>query len=259
MSDWFHALPVVVMAVLIFGGTYAVAAAICLVVTRLATGDRARAFKAVSPGMLPPLGIIFGLFVAFVAAQVWGDIERANGAVTREASALRAVVLLAAAFPGEPEARLRGLVRRQIQDARTVEWPAMARGQVSLTMIPAPMAEALAAALALPASDPGKVAAQREIVAALEGALEARRLRILGSRSEVNWVKWGALLLQAICTLAAIAMVHCDNRLAAGIATWLFATAIAACILLIAAHDRPFTGQLRVRPTALLEVQPGAP
>ena len=46
--------------------------------------------------MLPPLGIIFGLFVAFTASQVWNDNERANTAVDREASALRAVVVLAA-------------------------------------------------------------------------------------------------------------------------------------------------------------------
>ena len=45
-------------------------------VARLAVGERGRAFKAVSPGMLPPLGIIFGLFVAFTAAQVWSDRSR---------------------------------------------------------------------------------------------------------------------------------------------------------------------------------------
>jgi hypothetical protein len=38
--------------------------------------------------MLPPLGIIFELFVAFTAAQVWQDNERANTEVNREASAL---------------------------------------------------------------------------------------------------------------------------------------------------------------------------
>jgi hypothetical protein len=78
-------------------------------------GERARSFKAISPGMLPPLGIIFGLFVAFTAAQVWSDNERANTAVNREASALRAVVILAASFPGEPETRMRALIRRYIE------------------------------------------------------------------------------------------------------------------------------------------------
>jgi hypothetical protein len=73
----------------------------------LAVGERARSFKAVSPGMLPPLGIIFGLFVAFTAAQVWNDNERANAAVNREASALRAVVVLADSLPEEPKQHLR--------------------------------------------------------------------------------------------------------------------------------------------------------
>jgi hypothetical protein len=39
--------------------------------------------------MLPPLGIIFGLFVGFTAAQVWSDNDRAGTAVSREAGALR--------------------------------------------------------------------------------------------------------------------------------------------------------------------------
>ena len=70
-------------------------------------GQRARSFKAISAGMLSPLGIIFGLFVVFTAAQVWQDNERANREVNREASALRAVVVLAASLPRETEARLR--------------------------------------------------------------------------------------------------------------------------------------------------------
>ena len=58
-------------------------AGICWLVTGLAKRERARGFKAISPGILPPLGIIFGLFVAFTAAQVWNDNERANAAVDR--------------------------------------------------------------------------------------------------------------------------------------------------------------------------------
>jgi hypothetical protein len=69
MNDWLHNLPVVWMALVVFGFTYLVAAAIYAVVTVLAVDERARSFKAISPGMLPPLGIIFGLFVAFTAAH----------------------------------------------------------------------------------------------------------------------------------------------------------------------------------------------
>jgi hypothetical protein len=84
MSDWLHNLPVAWMALVVFGATYLVAAVIYTLVMVLAVGERARSFKAISAGMLPPLGIIFGLFVAFTAAQVWQDNERANTEVNRE-------------------------------------------------------------------------------------------------------------------------------------------------------------------------------
>jgi Protein of unknown function (DUF4239) len=142
-------LPTLWMTLVVFGLTYLITAAIQGLVTALAKGERARAFKAISPGMLPPLGIIFGLFVAFTAAQVWTDSERANTAVDREASALRAVVVLAATFPGEPETHLRALVRRHIEQAATQEWPMMARGTDTLRFTSPLLAEALQLTLAL--------------------------------------------------------------------------------------------------------------
>jgi uncharacterized MnhB-related membrane protein len=75
-------------------------------------------------------------------------------------------------------------------------------------------------------------------------------------QSQVNLLKWLCLLLQAICALVAIAIVHSDNRLASIIALGIFATGIAASMLLILAHDRPFTGEISIRPDPLLQVMP---
>lgn len=256
MNDWIHALPVGWMAVVVFGGTYLVTAAIYALVIALATGERARTFKGVSPGLLSPLGIIFGLLVAFLAAQVWSDVDRAHVAVNREASSLRGVVMLSRAFPGAPETHFRSLVAQHIRDARDVEWPAMAHQRATLTMVPAPLAEALQTAVMLSPNSPGQVTAQREIVTSIENALDARRQRILASRASVDWVKWSAVMLQALCTLVAIAMVHSDTRGTAKLALGLFATAVAVCIVLLAAHDPPFAGPLGVQPAPLLQVQP---
>ena len=139
MGDWMYSLPVTWMAVVIFLLTFAVTVGVYALVMGFARGERARVFKAMSPGMLPPLGIIFGLFVAFLAAEVWRDHDEAQTAVTREASALRASVLMAGSFPGEPEARMRSLVRRQIEQAVNEEWPAMSRHSATLAMIPHPL------------------------------------------------------------------------------------------------------------------------
>jgi hypothetical protein len=64
------------------------------------------------------------------------------------------------------------------------------------------------------------------------------------------------MFVQAVCALLAIAAVHSDNRLAAAIAMGVFATGVAASVLLIAAHDRPFMGAISVGPGPLLQVMP---
>ena len=258
MSDWLHGLPIAWMAVVVFGVTYIVTAAIYATVVAFAAAERVRSFKAVSPGMLPPLGIIFGLFVAFTAAQVWNDTDRAQTAVNREASALRTVVVLASSFPRDAEVLLRDLVRDYIDETTTYEWPMLAGHSATLNLTPPALANALQSALALIPETEGQKVAQREIATAIENALDARRQRILISRSEVNLVKWSCLLLQAVCALVAIAMVHSDNHPAAGITMAIFATGVAASVLLILSHDRPFTGQVSIGPAPLLQVMPEA-
>lgn len=258
MSDWLHDLPIIWMTLVVFGFTFLVAAAIYVIVMRLAVGDRARSFKAVSPGMLPPLGILFGLFVAFTAAQVWNDTDRANEAVNREASALRSIVVLASSFPGEPEARVHALVRRYIEEAVNQEWPMMAEQTATLRFAPSPLIEALQLALSMTSANQSQQVAQHEMVTAIENALDARRQRIIVSRSEVNGVKWTCLFVQAVCALIAIALVHSGDRLACTITMGMFASGVAACVLLIAAHDRPFTGDIYVAPTPLMQVMPEA-
>jgi hypothetical protein len=59
-----------------------------------------------------------------------------------------------------------------------------------------------------------------------------------------------------VTVIVVIAAVHCDNRLASAIAMGLFATGVAASVLLIAAHDRPFTGQISIGPQPLLQIMP---
>jgi hypothetical protein len=256
MDEWLHNLPVWWMAFVVFAIAYLAAGGIFVIIMALAKGERVRVFKSVSLSLLPPLGTIFGLLVAFSAVQAWNDMDRANVAVDREASAIRMVVLLATSFPGEPEAQIRTLVRRHIDEAVVAEWPAMAKQSASLKITPPALAETLRLALSLAPKSEGQIAAQREIVTGLENAMDARRQRIILSRSSVNWVKWTCLFAQAGCTLIAIAMVHCDNRAASAIAMGIFATGVAVSVLLIVSHDRPFSGEISVKPDVLLQVRP---
>jgi hypothetical protein len=244
------------MALIVFAAVALLVAGIWFVAMQLATGERAKAMQSVSPGLLPPLGIVFALIVGFLAAGVWGDTDKAKDSVSSEAGALRSVVLLSDELPADTGAQLRGLVRRQINDAVHREWPAMAKQHANLAAIPVPLARALDLAVAFKPSAPGQVDTQRELVSALEKALDARRQRIIVSGSRVNAVKWLGLFALAVVMLIAIAAVHSANRKAAALAMTLFGAALAVVVVMLLSQDRPFSGQLGQKPDLLEQVAP---
>ncbi|WP_433295761.1 DUF4239 domain-containing protein [Pseudonocardia sp. CA-142604] len=256
MPNWLHGLPLFWLAAFVFGVAVLITAAIYAVVISLSTGERGRAFTSISPGLLPPMGIVFALLVGFLAAQVWSSGDSAATAVSQEASSLRAIVLLSAEFPGEPEAQVRSLVHRHIENAVTTEWPQMAEQGATLSVVSQPLADLQAMTLGLRPETPGQTIAQQEIVTSVEQALDARRQRIIVSESSVNAAKWGAVGTLAILTLFAIAFVHSANRRGAAIAMTLFALAATAAIIMIAAQERPFAGYFSVSPTPLEQVDP---
>jgi hypothetical protein len=256
MPDWLYHLPIVWMALVVCAGTALVAAVVYGAAIALAARGRAPMLKAISSVMLTPLAVLFGLIVAFICSQVWNDAQRANAAVAREASALRTVVILAANFPGETEARVRALVRRHIQDAMNQEWPAMARQEAKLGMVTAEASEVLELTLSVRPQNDVQSLAQHEMLLALQSANDARRERIVISRSSIDWVKWAVVYLLALLILVTIAFVHIDNSGTAAIALTLFSLGVAACVVLIASHNRPFTGEISVGPELLLQVMP---
>jgi len=251
VGNWFFNLPMLWMAVVVFVTTYLVTGVIYSVVMVLAVNERARAFKAVSPGMLSPLGILFALLVGFIAVEVWSNFDKAKAAVATEASALRDIVLLAGIFPDEQRTRIYALVNRHINESVNNEWPAMAEQRATLSTLPTALIEELHDILAL--TDGAQRAAQPEMMKALQTALDARRQRIIISETALGTMKWVAILLQALCTMIAIAMVHSDNRLSCAIALSLFASGVALSMLLIAAYGRPFTA---IGPELLKQVIP---
>ena len=254
MADWLLNLSALWMALIVFVATYLIAGGVYLIVTRLTLTEWARAFKAVSPGMLPPLGILFALLVGFIAVEVWNNFDKAKAAVATEASALRAVMLLAGTFPQEQKARIDSLINRHIEIAVNQEWPEMAHHRATLSPLPTALIGVLHDALAMKPTDQSERSAQPEMVRALHTALDARRQRIVISESAVGAVKWVGILLQGLCTLIAIAMVHSDNRRACAMTLMLFATGIALSVMLIAAYSHPFMGENSIRPDLLKQV-----
>lgn len=136
----------------------------------------------------------------------------------------------------------------------------MARRTATLSITPPSLAEVLRLTLALTPGSQGQQIAQREMTTALEThSMRAGSASSSAMRKSIG--SSGRLFVQVICALLAIAAIHSGDRLASTITLGLFGSGVAACVVLIAAHDRPFTGQISVGAEPLLQVMPetGAP
>lgn len=255
MTTWPAATPIPVLALLIFVTLYLVVA---IVLGGLVLARR-RGFLSslgpLSPGLLSPMGLIFGLLVGFLVADVLADRSHAEDAVSREASALRDTDLLTAEFPAQrPEVRL--LLAEQIDRYVADEWPLMARGQATIAAAPPALVRAHAVAVGLPVRSDGQRVVQDRLVSAIERALEARRSRLALSGSVIDPLRLTMLFLVAAVTIAAMGCVQNDRLRRSAVAMTLLATAMGLALTLLCAQAAPFAGYFAVPPDLLLQVRP---
>jgi hypothetical protein len=255
MTMWLAHAPLPLLALVVFAAVYLTAA---LVVGLLLVGRRrghSSWLGPLSPGLLAPMGLIFGLLVGFLVADVWADRDQAAGAVGEEASALRDVDLLMGAFPAQ-QPEVRQLLRDQIDQYVTTEWARMSDGQATLAVVPARLVQVQAIALALPVQTDGQRVAQDRLVTSIDRALESRRTRLVLSDSAIDPLRLVALFLVAVTTLAATGCVHADRLRRAAVAVVLLATSMALALTLLCAQAAPFAGYFAIDPDLLIQVRP---
>ena len=90
---------------------------------------------------------------------------------------------------------------------------------------------------------------QEEALAAIGKVRDARRARILQSRSFIGPGQWLVVLALYFHVLLLISTVHIKRPIAMAVALWMFSSAFAICFVLLLMYDRPFRyGGLTVGP-----------
>ena len=257
MIAWIESQDTSVIVVLVFAFCYLLAAVVLLVGVAISRRPIAAELKATTPVMLTPMSMIVGLLIAFLAARVWSNVDRAQADLTQEANALRTVMLFSADLPGTAQTAVRDAVGRYIRFVETEDWPAMARGDIDLHHVPPDLATVMTTLLSSVPATPGQQIAQQRAVIALEQALQVRRDRILLSRTAIAPIQWNVIILLFALILLIIGMVHVDRPATVAVNLFVFATAVAACLMLLLVNDRPFAaGGFTVQPEALRALRP---
>jgi len=169
MIAWFAQVPLVVLTAAVFLALYLAVVLILVVLLVVRRRGHDATLGPLSPGLMAPLGLIFGLLVGFLVADVWADRARAASAVSQEASALRDIDLLAGAFPAS-QPQVRQLLREQIDNYVATEWPQMSAGQATLVVAPAQLVQAHSLVLSLPIATDGQRVAQNQLVETIDRA-----------------------------------------------------------------------------------------
>ena len=226
--------------------------ALSAMITWITFRSPARPFFASCIGIAGPffvsVGVLFSLFAAFLANDVWRQLERAQLAVALEADGIRTILRLAEA-EGEIGKPLEAAALNYTNLVVTSEWPAMQIGKES--------SEALAAlqglALALVSKEFASNAPAAFHQAAVDAFVEirhARTDRIAISSRRGQSINWLGMVFLGVLTQVAVAVVHLEKLRPQALALTVFTFAFAATVALIGLNERPFAG-VPIDPTPL--------
>jgi len=210
-----------------------------------------RRLTNVSPQLVAIIGLLFGLYMAFFANDIWNIRDRAQTMILQEADGLRGMLDLADSLPPETGAPLAAAVRSYIR-AAVLEWSSLARGESS------PQACALSrqlthVVLGEPLTGRLNPNAQYIVARNLEKAQSARHHRLALSQRRGDPLKWFAVACLGTLTLLAVALVHLDNWRSQLAAMLLYASAISVGFTAAYLERSPFQAfAVSARPIAEL-------
>jgi hypothetical protein len=252
---WIEAQSPGVIALVTLAICYAFAAIIFLLSRLVATRPLAKAMKVTTPTMLTPLSVVMGLTIAFVAARIWANFDRANGIVRDEARYIEEVLTLSKDFPPPVASEVHQAIGRYLEFAETKDWTDMLQGKGKLLTTVPGLTEAMALIVSLDTANASQRLAQQRALASLDQALDARRQRILLSEAPIMPMQWITIVVLAFLLLTFVAIVHIELPVPTALSLFALSTAIAVCMILLLVNERPLSqGGFFIGPDALRQV-----
>jgi hypothetical protein len=249
MIFWLESQPLAVIVVIGYALCFSLAAATFIVVWLLSRTRFADDLSFITPSLLTPLGVILGLLLVFLSSRVWTNVDRASVAATQEATAVQELRRAADDLPPVVADPIRDGARAYLEWVRRDDWPSMMSGNGSLRPRLPGLADATKALANYNATISGQRNVQEQALAAIGKVRDARRARILQSRSFLGRGQWLVVLVLYFHVLLSIATIHIKRRVSMAVALGMFSSAFAICFVLLLVYDRPFrSGGLTVDP-----------
>jgi hypothetical protein len=224
-----------------------------IVIRRWVGFEKLRVNNEVAGFKFATVGVIYAVLLAFAVIVVWEKFSDAESDVTREGGAAATVYRIIDGVEGEAGRKLRAEMTAYLEVAIAEDWPAMERGSASDAVTRA-LNTLYATALTYSPTDQRGAVVLSGILNQLNIMTEARRARLVKASGTVPGVIWFVLCSGALVTIGFTLFFGAENLRAQTIMTGGLALLIFSGLLVIVAIDHPFSGTVKVRPEALVEV-----
>jgi hypothetical protein len=210
---------------------------------RLKHGPEESAFTG---NMMQAIMIFYGLILALIAVSVWQSYMDAARTVSAEATAVGALYRDVSTYPEPTRSKLQKHLREYLDYVIHQAWPLQRQGKIPQGGVEQINHFQAELATFEPVNDGQKIL-HGETFRAYNHLIEARRLRLDAVLTGLPAVLWWLIAIGAIANMVATFFFRVDGAVAA-IQIVPLAVLVGLTVVMILALDRPFRGDLGLRP-----------
>jgi len=249
MFDFLFYLPLPVTGSAIVGSLCLYAALGLMVVRRLVL-PRLRIQEGdaeFSSGMVQAVMVFYGLALALIAMNVWQTYNNTAQLVSQEAAAIGGLYRDVSGYPEPARSRLQKELRDYTDYVIHEAWPLQQRGQIptggneNVTRFQNILLDFE------PVTERQKLL-HSETLRAFNHTIESRRLRIDAAGTQLPGILWLTIIVGALISLGSSFFFKIEDARVHGIQVVLLAAFVGMVIFMVMALDRPFIGDLGLKP-----------
>ena len=211
---------------------------------RLRFGDTDVEFGA---AMLASIMVFYGLATALTAVQVWEAYEKVKEVNEQEASSLGAFYRNVSQYPEPLRTTLRDRIREYTHQVIHDSWPLQRRGEIPTQGVRS-MDEVQAMLVTFEPKTEAEKGLALETLASYDRMMEARRMRLGSVERKLPGIIWLVIVAGAFISLISSFYFPVLDPRVHRIQVGLLAGFIGLVIFMIVALDRPYRGDLGLKP-----------
>jgi hypothetical protein len=200
-----------------------------------------------SGAMVHSVMVFYGLALALIAVNVFETYADVSKIISQEATASAVLYRDVSGYPEPIRSELRKVLRGYVDYVIHEAWPWQQRGKVPSGGVER-MNRFQDMLIAFEPATEGQKLLHAETLRAYNNMIQARRLRLDAVGTGLPGVMWIVILVGAVISLSASFFFKVEDVRLHGILVTLLAMFIGLVIFMTFALDRPFRGDLGVRP-----------